>query len=83
MHCLGFRDLEISVEKSLNWVFHSECAFLVIFALSAVGNNVFVGNPHGINPSGKVSRSLKHVLPLVLTICAKLQFVKLLNFPKA
>lgn len=70
VRCLGFRDLEISTEKSLNWVFHSECIFPVIFALSAVGHSVFLGNPHGVNPLGRVCQSVTYALLLVLAIRA-------------
>lgn len=70
VYCLGFRDLELSTEKSLNWVFYSECIFPVIFALSTIGCNIFLENPHRINPLGRVCQSVKYVLLLVLAICA-------------
>lgn len=35
----------------------------VIFASSALGNSVFLGNSHGINHLGKVWQSLIYLLP--------------------
>lgn len=48
----------------MRWVCHPEYIFFVIFAPSAVGNNIFLRNFHGINPLGGVGQSLMQVLPL-------------------
>lgn len=59
--CLGFRDLDTSIEKSLHWMCHPGCTFPLTVAPSAVVYDIFLGNPLGINPLGRVCPSSMYV----------------------